>query len=122
MQTDVTMPSDSTGVPFFGVPPLGLVTRATNVVQDGDVYTFTVPMMDLPFGWVAYAPLSGKHESLAEETFNSAHDTTMTAVIRNGMIVALSFPHGVRGGHIRSGRPELWTLAHFGTAPAVRLP
>jgi len=117
-----TTPFETNGVPLFGIPPLGLVTKATDVVQSGDIYTFKVPVADLPYGWVAYAPLSGNGEVAAGVSSPKAYDTTMTAVVRNGVIVTLSFPEGVHGGRVRIGGPEVWTLSRFSSAPTVTLP
>jgi hypothetical protein len=105
--------------PIFGLPPLGAAATATNVTHHGDRYSFVVPHMTLPIGWVAYAPLSQK---TSQVHFPVAVNTPMTATIRNGLIVQISFPHGIHGNKGPVLGKSTWTLSNFGTAPAIQNP
>jgi hypothetical protein len=104
--------------PLFGIPPLGVVSQATNVVCDGNTYIFEAPVVDQSFGWVAYAPLSRSTSGVTLETNRTAHDVLMKAVVKDGDIVSLSYPDGLPG----SNGPVVWTLSHFGSSSLIATP
>jgi hypothetical protein len=110
------------------LPPFGMVASADDVTQHGDTYDFTVPTIGLPYGWVAYAPLSksGTRASIPEgpdtPTYPQARNTRMRAVVKDGIIVSLSLPTGISGPHTHLGGPEVWTVSHIGSTAPIRLP
>jgi hypothetical protein len=100
--------------PVLSLPPLGLLFAATSVTRNGDVYSFVVPRLNVGMsGWVAYAPLSHATLPLA---LTVALKTRADVVIKNGYVVSLAFPHGIRplrGGVLRLAE---WHISDIGTA------
>ncbi len=103
---------------FYGLPPLGSLTTAIDVVRHGDRYSFVIPNLNVPPQWVAYAPLSGARYVPPAMV---AHNVSGTADVVGGYVVNYAFPNGVRlgGQHLR---PSAWSLSEFGTAPPVLAP
>jgi hypothetical protein len=75
--------------------------------------------MTLPFGWVAYAPLS---QSTSGYSFPVVTNTAMMATVKNGRVVAISFPGRIRQQRALTLSHLRYTLSDFGSAPPVRLP
>jgi hypothetical protein len=103
---------------FFGLPPLGSLTTAVDVVRHGDVYTFVIPNLDVPPQTIVYAPLSGAHYV---PPVMVAHNVSGTAEVVGGYVVKCDFPNGVILGK-QHFRPVAWSLSDFGTAPPVLIP
>ena len=103
---------------FFGLPPLGGLTTAVDVVRHGDVYSFVIPNLDVPPQVIVYAPLSGAHYV---PPVMVAHNVSGLADVVGGYVVTYGFPNGVTLGkqHLR---PAAWSLSEFGTAPPVLAP
>jgi hypothetical protein len=100
--------------PVLSLPPLGLLFAATSVTRNGDMYSFAVPRLNVGVsGWVAYAPLSRTTLPLA---LTVALNTRADVVIKNGYVVSLAFPHGIRP--LRGGvlRLAVWHISDIGTA------
>jgi hypothetical protein len=103
---------------FIGLPPLGGLATAVDVVRHGDVYSFVIPNLDVPPQTIVYAPLSGAHYV---PPVMVAHNVPGTADVVDGYVVKCEFPNGVTLGkqHLR---PASWRLSDFGTAPPVLIP
>ncbi len=103
---------------FFGLPPLGGLTTAVDVVRRGDVYSFVIPDLDVPPQVIVYAPLSGAQYV---PPVMVAHNVSGVADVVGGYVVKYDFPHGVTIGkqHLR---PAAWSLSEFGTAAPVLAP
>lgn len=114
------LPSDATesltdpNSPVLSLPPLGLLFAATSVTRSGDVYSFVVPRLNVGLGgWVAYAPLSRATVPLA---LTMAFDTRADVVIKNGYVVSLAFPNGIRASRGDGLRVADWRISDVGTA------
>ncbi len=66
---------------LFGRPPLSSISTAVDVIRTGNRYSFVVPELEVPPQWVAYAPLSGAHNTSPELV---AHNVRATAVVARG--------------------------------------
>jgi hypothetical protein len=101
--------------PILSLPPLGLLTSATNVTRNGDVYSVEIPRLEIGVGgWVAYAPLS--HATIALP-LAVALNTPTRVVIKDGYVVSLSFPHGIQLLHHGGLRIDSdWHISQIGTA------
>lgn len=103
---------------FFGLPPLGSLTTAVDVVRHGNNYTFVIPNLDVPPQVIAYAPLSG---ATYVPPVMVAHNVSGIAEVVGGYVVKYEFPNGVTVGN-QHLRPAAWSLSDFGTAPPVTVP
>jgi len=100
--------------PVLSLPPLGLLLAATSVTRNGDVYSFVVPRLNVGVsGWVAYAPLSHATVLLA---LTVAFNTRADVVIKNGYVVSLAFPYGIRPLRGEALRVADWRISDIGTA------
>jgi hypothetical protein len=101
--------------PVLSLPPLGLLSSATNVTRHGNVYSFEIPRLKIGVGgWVAYAPLS--HAAVALP-LAVAFNTSGRVVIKDGYVVSLSFPHGIQALHRGALRiVSDWHISQIGTA------
>jgi hypothetical protein len=100
--------------PVLSLPPLGLLFAATSVIHSGEVYSFNVPRLSVGVsGWVAYAPLSHATVPLA---LTVAFNTRADVVIKNGYVVSLAFPNGIRPLRGEVVRVADWRISDFGTA------
>ena len=106
-------------VPILDTPPFDLLNTARNVTKHGDTYSFKVPSIPVPFGWVAYAPLSGAINY--PPPLPSARDTPAVAVVHNGYLASIAFPDGITNG-VEHVRPVKWIISDIGAAPAVLVP
>ena len=98
----------------FSLPPLGLLSAATSVTHNGDVYSFVVPRLSVGLsGWVAYAPLSHATLPLA---LTMALNTRADVVIKDGYVVSLAFPDGIRPLRGEALRFADWRISDIGTA------
>ena len=116
----IRLPSNATesltdpNSPVLSLPPLGLLFAATSVTRDGDVYSFVVPRLNVGVsGWVAYAPLSHTTAPLA---LTVALDTRADVMIKNGYVVSLTFPNGIRPLRGAALRFADWRISDIGTA------
>jgi hypothetical protein len=104
--------------PVLSLPPLGLLSSATDVTHHGNSYSFDIPRLKTGVsGWVAYAPLS--HATVALPLV-VALNTPARVVIKGGYVVSLSFPHGIQPLH--HGGLRLisdWHIFQIGTATAT---
>ena len=109
-------PFSSSAPAAFPLPPLGDIPKATDVVRNGDTYTFIVPHTILDIGWEAYA---GNQVSTSPGPV--ALNTLTRVVIKDGYIVSMSYPRGIHSGHV-SERPAAWRLYDFNNTPPVEAP
>jgi hypothetical protein len=91
---------------------------ATDVTRHGNHYTFVVPK--LMIHGVAVEPLPSERGAASSPTV--AVDTPMEVFVKDGEVVSVSFPKGINGARKHLLDPTMWTLAHFDSAPPVRLP
>lgn len=105
--------------PIFFLPPLGDVSTAIDISRRGNVFSFVIPSVHISQGWVAYAPESGHAQGIAETAALRVPETVM---IKNGFIVAISYPHGVRNNRADLMGPASWRLFDFGGRARVVKP
>ena len=105
--------TDSTS-PVISPPPLGLVFAAIDITQTGDQYSFIVPTMNIGVtGWIAYAPLS---LAAAPLVLTQAFNTRADVVVRNGYVVSVTFPDGIKPRRGGGFRYAAWHIYDVGTA------
>ena len=85
---------------FFGLPPLGSLATAVDVVRRGEVYSFVIPNLDVPPETIVYAPLSGARYV---PPMMVAHNVPGVADVVDGYVIKCEFPNGVTVGrqHLR---------------------
>jgi hypothetical protein len=100
--------------PVLSLPPIGLLFAATSVTRNGDLYSFVVPRLNVGVsGWVAYAPLSDATLPLA---LTVALNTRADVIVKNGYVVSLVFPNGIRPLRGEALRVADWHISNIGTA------
>ena len=100
--------------PVLSVPPLGLLFAATDIKRTGDEYSFVIPRLNIGIsGWVAYAPLSRATTPLL---LTDAVNTRANAVIKNGYVASLVFPHGIRPLRGAALHFAGWHISNIGNA------
>jgi hypothetical protein len=122
---EVTSPSSKAGSstdddePLIELPPLGAIASAGDVSLHGDDYSFTVPKLTLPFGWVAYAPLAKKASA---PTYPMSIDAHMSALVHNGRVVSITYVSGEGIQSPGDGADLHWVLFDFGAVPPIKAP
>jgi hypothetical protein len=95
------------------------VNLATDIVQSGSTFTFSIPQGQYP--QFAFATASGDDVA---HFFPSepARNIPMKVTINDGFIVAISYPHGLPNGTGILLHKATWRLSDFGLAPPVIAP
>jgi hypothetical protein len=110
----LTESMSSPSSPVMSLPPLGLLSTATEIKHVGDTYSFVIPLLNIDVtGWVAYAPLSHAATSLE---LTQAVNTKADAVIENGYVTSLSFPDGIRPIRGEALHRTEWNISKIGAA------
>ena len=112
-------PFTTAGGNTFSLQPLHDVTQATDIVRNGNTFTFTVPRGRFPqFAFSTGSGSNDAHFRPAEAAIN----IPMKVTIIDGFIVAVFYPHGLpnKAGYLL--HHATWHLSEFGSAPPVVVP
>jgi hypothetical protein len=112
-------PFTTAGGNTFSLPPLQDVNQATDIVRDGNTFTFTVPLGRFPrFAFSTGSGSNDAHFRPAEAAIN----IPMKVTINDGFIVAVLYPHGLPNNAGYLLHHATWRLSDFGSAPPVVAP